>query len=417
MDSVSASVHSDIGSLVTVQWEQREPGSSQVAFSADGEAWLQSPAEDRQAGAQQALLLGLPFGVEARFQVVFDGQPGEEHSIETGPLPEGLPELEIASSEQSLWDSATRYLLTSHVQLDDEGAADGTLSLILDRQGRVVWAWRGPAGRLSLQPRLARDARSLLVDLNSFYGAFDGGVASQVVALAIDGSEIQRWDTPGLHHTFTETGEGIAWAATDGDHDSLERVDELGEQQRLWHCEPFHQELGLEQACQANGLAWDAASERYLLSFFSTHSVVEVDGLGGQATRWFGQLPGAWSFDPAGSAFWWQHGAHCTADGTLLLSTQESALDRETLVREYALDAGAEALVQTWSFGDGEGIYGAQGGEVHRLGNGNTLHNYGSGARVREVTAAGDLAWDLVAPSGTYLGRTSPIEDLYALLP
>ncbi len=51
------------------------------------------------------------------------------------------------------------------------------------------------------------------------------------------------------------------------------------------------------------------------------------------------------------------------------------------------------------------------------LGNGNTLHNCGSGARVREITPAGEVVWDLTFSSGTYLGRTTPIDDLYAFAP
>jgi hypothetical protein len=144
---------------------------------------------------------------------------------------------------------------------------------------------------------------------------------------------------------------------------------------------------------------------------------VEIDPEAGEATRWFGHLPGAWGFDPEDSAFWWQHGAHLTEAGTLLVSTRSAEEGEETLVREYALDEEARLLRQVWSFGEGQGIYGEVMGEAWRLGNGNTLHNYGSGTRVREVTPEGDLVWDVTFSSGTFLGRTTPIEDLWALAP
>ena len=55
-------------------------------------------------------------------------------------------------------------------------------------------------------------------------------------------------------------------------------------------------------------------------------------------------------------------------------------------------------------------------GEAHRLPNGNTLHNYGSNARLREVTPEGQVVWD-VQWSGSLIARSTPIEDLYALMP
>ena len=54
-------------------------------------------------------------------------------------------------------------------------------------------------------------------------------------------------------------------------------------------------------------------------------------------------------------------------------------------------------------------------GEAHRLPGGHTLHNYGSTARIREFTPAGDVVWDTQWGGGQTLGRTEVIEDLYDL--
>ena len=87
------------------------------------------------------------------------------------------------------------------------------------------------------------------------------------------------------------------------------------------------------------------------------------------------------------------------------------------MVREYSVDDGGERLTQIWSHGDDERIEAPLGGSVARLPGGNTLHNTGNAGRIRELTPNGELVWELTFPDGTYLGRATPIEDLYALLP
>jgi hypothetical protein len=87
---------------------------------------------------------------------------------------------------------------------------------------------------------------------------------------------------------------------------------------------------------------------------------------------------------------------------------------------EYELDDNAQTLRQVWSFRGDEAVHGETMGEAHRLLGGNTLRNYGEGQRVREVTPEGEVAWALTWPGGGLLwelGRTSPLEDLYAFAP
>ncbi len=407
--SLEARPHEIIGSILRVGWEQPWPDTVRLAWL-DGETWVEGPAEPRDEGPQEALVLGIPYGVELRLQLRGERADSAIIPASTDPLPEELEHaslLAAGSGEQP----AFGWVLTSLV-----GMTQGeSWSLILDRQGRIVWAMKSPEGRLTLQPRPGRDGTSLLLDHNSFYGSLDGGAGSQVMRVAIDGSPLALYETPGLHHGFAETGEGLAWGATDGG--SFDRLDLLGwdgGQRRLWDCERFHASLGTDQACQNNGVSWDPDSGRYLLSFFSTDSVVELDTTG-SPTRWFGQLPGAWSFEPSDSAFWWQHDARLTDGGTLLLSTHRSAMSEELSLREYSLDDERERLVQIWSHDSG--VQGELGGSAQRLADGHTLQGTGSGGQIREVTPDGALVWGLDLGPEAYLGRVSALEDLDRLRP
>lgn len=423
LDTVQAALHPTIESIVVLDWEQREAATVWVEYGTEaGDTW-QSPAWEREPGPQQELLLGIPYGTEVDYRLLAtqDGETwqSERATITTGAVPDGVPGVTLLAERPEAQDPDTRFLLASLEEQNTFGLAVASWTFVFDRQGRVVWALESPAGRATIHARVSLDGADLLIDHNSFYGSFDGGAASQVARTKIDGSVVALYDTPGMHHPFTDMPDGsIVYLATAETYDSLVRLDpSTGERSTLWACQPFQEQLGVDQYCTSNAVSWHAPSQRFLVSFYSSDSVVEIDPVAGEATRWFGQLPKAWTFSEPDTAFWWQHGAHFTAEGTLLLSTRSAEEGSETIAREYALDQEHETLDQIWTFGEGEGIFAQVMGEAWRLGNGNTLHNIGSATRVREITPDGEVVWDIAFSEGTYLGRTTPLADLYPLAP
>ena len=416
-EGLSAVVDPDYGTLVTARWTQRSAARAWVEYSVDPGEWLSTPARDLQAGGAEALLLGLPYGHEVRFRVVndlcADPRRSPDAVVHTAQAPEGLPQITAIEGDASRWDAETRYILTG---MND--AVDGSRywSFIIDRRGRVVWARQNPRLTVTLYPRVTRAGDALLIDENTFWGSFDGGAGSQVVELAIDGTVLHTYLTPGLRHPFTDGPDrSIAWGATQSATETLEIVGLDGAQRRIWDCQDFLDSRGMAGTCTSNSLWWDPETGRYLYSFYTLETIFEIDPEQGPL-RWFGHLPGSWSFDPPDAAFWWQHGAHYTEAGTLLLSSYLDEDGGETVVREYALDEGARSLREIWRFGEGEGIFGEELGEAHRLPGGNTLHNYGTTPRLREITPGGEVVWD-VQWDERYIGRSTPIGDLYAMLP
>jgi hypothetical protein len=423
LEGLELRLHEEIESLVYTNWEQLEQAMVWVEYGSDTLGWQQSPARDLAAGPQEQILLGIPYeqAIEVRLVAEMDGETwwSDHEPVSTGEQPTGVPTMEVLAVDEASLDPGVSFLLASIEEVNGFGIAVGSWSFIFDRQGRVVWALESPQGRATIHARLSWDGTDLLLDHNSFYALFDGGAASQVARYDIDGTQLALYDTPGMHHPFTDTPSGdLVYLATAETYDSLVRVDTAtGQSEVLWACQPFQEGLGVEQYCTSNSVSWHEPSQRFLVSFYSSDTVVEIDPTAGEATRWFGHLPGAWGFDPEDSAFWWQHGAHLTEAGTLLVSTKISEGGEETLVREYNLDSDEQLLRQVWSFGEGQGVYGEVMGEAWRLAGGNTLHNYGSGTRVREVTPDGDVVWDVGFSAGTFLGRTTPIDDLWALAP
>jgi hypothetical protein len=419
VEGISARVDEDFGTLVYVSWEQRAAARVWVEYSFDEGEWHTTPPVEVGAGPVEQLLLGVPYGYEVTFRVVNDfGTSGPfstgEHTAQADPLPDGAPSPQATAGDETLWDPELSYLLLS---MDGDGTRD-FFAFIIDRRGRLVWSYELPNGTVSLHPRLSHDGTQLLIDYNTYWAVFDGGAGSQVARMQIDGTLVDLYDTPGLHHPFTELADGtIAWAANDDNNEKLMTLAPDGTLREVWDCDTdFVAVEGLREYCGSNTLWWDEVSDRFLYSMYSMETVIEIDHATGQTLRWFGHAAGGWFFSDPVDAFWWQHGAYITDAGTLLVSSKGVNARSETVVREYALDEESEALTLVWSFGDGEGIYGDVMGEAHRLPGGNTLHNMGSATRVREYTPDGQVAWDVDWAADT-MGRSTPIADLYALLP
>jgi hypothetical protein len=399
-----------MGSLVHARWTQSAEAVTYVQYALPGEPWRQSPSSRREAGEHEALLVGLPFDSEVRWRVVSEGARSEEVSAHTAAPPPDLPQGQLLVADPSRYDPAVPYLLLS---LAPAQWSEPWWVLIVDRQLRPVWAVRTPPSRVSLHPRLAHDRRSLYLDHNSFWSIFDQGAQASVVQMSLEGTVLRTIPTPYAHHPFTDLPDGSvaygAWA--DYADEQLELVHPDGQHETLWSCGAWLGELGQPGYCMSNTLSYDETREGFLFSFYSLETVVEIED--GQALRWFGHVPGGYAVEPA---LWWPHGAHWTEAGTLLVSSDLDEAGTETVAREYVADEASQTLRQIWSFGEGEGLYADQLGEAHRLPGGHTLHNYGQLAQIREVTQQGEIVWEGRWDS-EMLGRSTPIDDLDALVP
>ena len=404
-------LHEEYRSLVRVSWEQGVAAEGHVRFGFDEGVWLGSPSRALEPGPQEVLLLGVPYDTELSFAVVTDRGESEEHSARTDALPEGMPVPSLLVGDETAWEASMAYVLLSL-------SWDTAWTVIVDRAGRVVWAH--PTDRLytTMYSRTSHDGSELLIDYNSYWSRYDGGATSTVARMKIDGSGQTIHATPGLHHPFLELPDGsLVWGAADGSTETLELLDASGTQSTLWSCSDWQQQIGARGYCQSNTLYWHEPSDSFLYSFWSNDSVLEIDRSTGTVLRYFGHEVGAWGFAEGSAPFWWQHGATFTDAGTLLTSTYRDEDDAELVVREYELDEQGEQLVELWSFGEGEGIHAEEMGDALRLPGGNTLHNYGEGTRLREVTPEGTVVWDLDWSPPVYLGYSDPLEELYSLAP
>ena len=422
VSDISWRLHDEIETLVYVSWQQEVAATAHVEYGFDEGAWLTSPARDLQAGEAEALLLGIPYDHELTFRVVNDFGAGalatEDQHATTGPQPAGIPHPTLTSSTPDLWEPAGSWLLGSINEAEGDWDPGDYWRFILDRQGRYVWAQLTPDQHWSIYVQVARNGQDILWDESTYWSDLEFGSEGQVHRTKIDGSVVMSYPTPQLQHAFVELpDESIVWGASFGIDDQLKRVDDDGTEWTLWSCAEYLAEIGEDEYCLHNGLFYDDARDTFLFSLYSVDSILEIDRETAEVVHAWGHVPGAWGFDPEDSAFWTQHGPSYTNLGTLLVSTYRAEDDEEGVVREYTLDEDQDVLQQIWSFGEGEGIVMESAGEAHRLRGGNTLHNMGSAARVREITPDGEVVWDVAWEWPRLLGRTLLVDDLYAFAP
>ena len=271
--------------------------------------------------------------------------------------------------------------------------------------------------------------------LNSFQEDFCTDVG-QVARYDMSGVEAEVTVTPEGHHVFVQHEDGtIAYIARDiREHDDFpkpvcgDKVVEIApdgtttELFSAWDHFEVVANGGMQQDfycdcldwTHGNMLAWNATTSSYLLSFANTNTIIEFDRASGDALRQFGDEPGSYAFDPPISAFARQHGGYYTDEGSLLL-TQTNQTIKETTAVEYLVDDDTLTLTQDWTYGIGEGFYALALGEPHRLPNQNTLVNFGSDGLMQEVTPLGEVVWEAGTDVGTFLGRTTLIDDIYDL--
>jgi hypothetical protein len=426
------------GSVLRVSWTQSDAASVRVLFEVDPGEWRASPQRALEAGDHEELILGVPYDADVNWRIEATTPDGETVTpyvvTRTGPLDIDVRVPWVTLSDPSGWDAEMGYVLVS-VSYDDTFFGEHAATLI-DRRGRVVWAQRSDRNMAMLHPRVSWDGTSFLLDNSAFWGGVPGNAErGYVTEVKIDGSVVRTVDMPGLYHAFTDLPDGTLayprhwstdWDAEAGaDGEVVVLVHPDGTETDLFDCGAWLQGRADASArCGANTLSYDAERDRYLYSLFTIETVIELDGTTGQPNRWFGHLDGAWSFGPPDSAFWYQHGPIYLPDGHMLVSTHRAEDDTELVVREYELDEAGEALVEVWSFGEGEGEIGRQMGEAHRLAGGNTLHNFGTHAVLREVTRDGQVVWDVRWESeqygigGSSTGRSAPVSaDLYRFAP
>jgi hypothetical protein len=421
-----ATIQEDHRTSVRVEWTSRKPADSWVEFGVDGEYDRSTPVLEGVTD-HGFTLLGLPPLADVTYRAVTE-IGGEarycEGEIATENVPADLPEIEVTIWEPDL-ASTEPWLMGGFL-----GNTAGMM--VYDREGRPVWYQEAAANRIWLDvqpvPGSTRIAHNVF-DLNQ---EEDVGVIREFDMTT--GESTGSWRTVGGHHMFAQIPDGFAYTAIDerywADPDLSALVPVVGDAvveipregdavtvSSTWDWLPVEKNSRWDNHfyptafdwTHANALKYMPDSETYLLSLGNPGLVVEIDRATGLPLRTFGEA-GDWPL--AEDAIPWDHphDPSLTADGTLLVFVTEAATGYAGAV-EYRLDEPSHTLVEIWRAGFD--IRAVALGQARRLENGNTLVSFGANGLMREITPAGEVAWEATAPSGQWYGQVQLVNDLY----
>ncbi len=420
---VSLEEHPGLPTVIEASWVmEQDVDRCWLSYGPLDEDPMRSPERACSSGEHHQLLLGLPAeqDIEVRLSLVQGDQSveGDTFAATTGPLPDPLlqPLLDTWVPERA---SAEGWLLLA-IEGWEGAYYDGPYyQIIVDRQGRVVWARALPAGLSSTFPRLSHDGRHLVGEQVDRFG-LAGGQAAFIERFQLDLQPLSEQEIPGLRFAWDVAEDGSVYYF-DREQEAegwLSRVGPDGARERLFDCVSWIADRCTQSwCCESNAIVLTPERGSVFMSLWASDTVLEIDLDTFAVRHSWGRLEGSWDTSPPEALFELQHYPRLTPDGTLLVGSQIASRPLEHRFREFRIDDEDEVLVELASWGDGWDLFAQYQGEAERLYNGNTLMNFGSAGAVREVTPDGELIWSLTWPESWMLGHMSLIGDLYDLLP
>lgn len=455
--AVSAVVHEKVKTLLVIRWTQsRDTLSTRVVYTFENDEWHETSPEPKPAGAHETVLLGIPeqsavtFYIETEIDVtamdagaldggvpdggVPDGiEESERFTVHNGKLPDSLPRPTVRIFHPELASNA-QWLVGS---VEDTPSAsryyDGPFWIfIMDREGRIVWYYVDQAFKPTMAyPRVARDSSHLYLEKRMFHSG--SGYSPSVVRLTLDHRFFEAIPLPRLDDCFDVTDDGAIlfneWSR--GETARLMERRPSGEFREIWDCRAWAESAGVlkstDHYCYSNTVNWNPADDTVLMSMPYLNTAVEIDRQTGRLVSQWGDAAGSFDFSPSSWSFEFNHYPNITKDGTLLISTHAPGHEDKDVVGEHRfvefdIDRDAERLVEKWVYGAGIDEWPKYKGEAHRLENGNTLVNYGTGGMIREVTPDKETVWHVKFDAdfeddhfNKMVGHTFFVEDLYAL--
>jgi hypothetical protein len=382
-----------------------------------------TPAAARAGDSVSVPVLGLLPDTSYAFQVVAYGSgrtvAGDTLTLRTGALPADVPQYGASGP-----DPSPGYVVFSA----------GRYGLVIDNTGRVVWYRRfeygaglsfqvQPTGRYVARPgtpeptdrpvwieldplgnvmRNLDCARGLVSRLHDLIAepdgsywlmcddvrsmdltALGGAVQAQVTATAIqhigaDGTLLFTW-TPFDHFDIADlpptalAGPNVNWT-------------------------------------HGNALDLDVDGN-VLVSFRNLSEITKVNVETGEIVWRLGGVRNQFAFDVPGPAFVRQHGLRLTPSGQLLLLDNYGD-SLNSRAERYSYDPERRVVSLLASYGSTPPVTAQLGGSVQELPNGRTLVAFGTGGRVEEYDAAGNVVWRIEGNPG-YVFRAQRIKSLY----
>ncbi len=424
IDEVAVEIVGACRLVARVTWTTDRPSTSRVEFGEHGQ--LTRFVEDDAAVTRHDLLVvGLPPETEITFEVVSatdTSPPARSDPVvaTTGTFVRPELQTEISILDEALVQPG--WTLTNLVVTDSLAPS---IALLLDERGRVVWFHElGPAdGSADIEVTGTAGGGVLI----------GGGVAAGYRPVEIDWLGQILWEGPvqpeglavqdGMHHTFQKLDDGryltLMFEFVDGHlTDRVAVLDASGSADWTWSSYPALEPVGSGEFHGNMALLDDDDA------YFSCKDsrIYRIDRSTGEVDWALGD-GGDFTFSGSHDHPWFERSHGMTLTGEHALLMYDNGIDRDySRAVEYSWDEDAMTAEIVWEFdgGDGGRWHTTVWGDADRLDNGNTLIVAGSmleddsASRMMEVTAGGDVVWQMTMSTttgdlaGSYMAQRIP---------
>jgi hypothetical protein len=424
---VVAEVSDDISTVVNVRWATDEASIGYVEYGVTEEMEQNTPLSAEESEEHAVRLLGLKADTVYHYRVVtWDGRDAaasDIRTIRTGDLPTGMPRLRVTGDGHDQFTVVPVLGMTTAV-------------LILDPEGDIVWYHRDDRELDFYRARLSLDGESLLYNAASVSG--DPSEDSELVRVALDGSESTSIPVPLLAHDFVEHEDGTLAAMVveyrefegpwegEGEMPSELRGDKIveitpdGEQTTVWSawdCFDPAEWTGdnIEMGWTfANALDYDPAEDAYYLGMRNFSSIVKIDRATGECEWVLGLYASTFDFAPGSERFLHQHQFHVRGNRIVVMDNDGMSGELDvSRVLEYELDFDANLATQVWSYTADPTVYTFVLGEPTRFDDGSTFINWSTAGQLERVSETGESLWKLNSSAGIAFGFHTQAESLY----
>jgi hypothetical protein len=438
VSGVTVTVSTKVATILIVTWTQAMAADQTfLEFSFAGSTVMTSRAKPGATGSHKDYVLGVPGSTPVTVRVVSrvggTDYKTRDYMGTTGAVPSGMPKPTVSMYDATR-ASPERYMVGAVENSPNTCSNDSCYFhstwwvYILDRMGRVVWYYAdGTSTDVSSFPQIARDGEYLFVEKRAFSTTGTPSVLKMTLDRETYNTSVM---VPYLSDGVDMTTDGSLLYDTEErmrPNSELRQMTRDGTVTTIWKCPT----TGFAN-CYSNVVSYDPATDTVLLSFPESNNVAQIDRKTGTLVATYGTGTGSYAFSPSPWSFVWQHYAHISPQGTLLVSshlpqyTKDSAAGpNQHAFEEFMIDRTNKRLTRVWIYGDTttDGPeWAASRGEAVRLSNGNTLVNYGTGGVIREVTPDKKtvfmVKFDITASNDYWnrlVGHQFLLDDLYAI--
>jgi hypothetical protein len=400
IDDIAATVSEEITTVVTVTWSTPEDSRGYVEYGPTRDLGFETPLSEESSREHSQLLLGLTADTPYYYRVVVDEGSDEKKSaikdVRTGYLPPGVPSPDVTGSGQ---DGLIFAALL--------GSNNGVY--VLNPEGQIVWYWRDDRGLQTVRAHLSRDRKSVLY--NAAKASGEPSEDSEIVRVALDGSETTNINVPNLAHDFLELPDGrfaaivVETIEVDGEEVKSNAIVEVtldGDVTQVWSAtDCFDPETDMSSEplqgwTLANSLDYDEEEDVYYFGTRGLSSIVRINRDTYECEWVFGAL-GDIGFADGALQFLHQHQFQVMGDRVIVYDNDGGNDDvtKFSRVVEYEIDFDAGTATDVWSFSAEQEVYTPVLGEAVRLSNGDTLIDWSYAGRIERVTADGESIWRL----------------------